>query len=594
MRIFRWDYIATRLIVLMALYLCSEYGVALAVRMALIYGGQSVVGAKVEVDRVDASLLRTRLAIGRVQVADPKSPMQNLVEADSIELDFESAALLRRSATADRGAIHGLRFGTPRTTSGELERVIEELDEASKEPSWVTEAAAGYATDWLKDVEGRFVADAKEDLQSVRLAEELAEKWPAEYAALAAEGAAIRDEVQLAREQVKQAKQNPLRNVDLLRDLPARIKGYEKRIKDLNARMAALPQAVRADRERIAAARAHDEALIRERLSMENADAEALTKYLLGERVGEPVVQLVGWLRWARGLAPDKPQRQAVCGRGIDVLFPGCKQLPLVLVRRLELDGVASVAGRTAELSGVVTDFTTEPLLHGQPLKLAIDATGALPMTMRATINRTGDEPVDELIANCPAAPLPQGELGSGKKLGLSIGPSTASFAASLRLVGDRLEGDIQIQQTQVRIASHVQGDLGPVSGATLTSAVDQSLGRLDSLVTRVTLSGTLDDPEWKVWSTLGPAVAEAFDRALRGALQEQADKLTRVAHERLDAELAKLDGKLSEAQQRATAALAEPAEKLKALIAGSAQQALGGGSAAALGERLLGGALKR
>ena len=34
--------------------------------------------------------------------------------------------------------------------------------------------------------------------------------------------------------------------------------------------------------------------------------------------------------------------------------------------------------------------------------------------------------------------------------------------------------------------------------------------------------------------------------------------------------------------------------EKLKALIAGSAQQALGGGSAAALGERLLGGALKR
>ncbi|QDU90539.1 hypothetical protein Pla175_39450 [Pirellulimonas nuda] len=577
-KLLRWDYIAVRLILLFVLLYVSEVGLAIALKWGAVTAGQAATGARVDVDKVKASLLGARVAIGHVQIADPRSPMKNLVEADSIELDFDGRALLHGSATADLGVIRGLRFGTDRVTSGELEKSDGADDQSGPAaPSWMADAASQRAAAWMDDLEGRFAEDVTAQFESVRLAEELAAKWPAEYASLAAEARQIQGEVKLLEQQAKDARQNPLRNVEFIRDLPSRITGYQQKLKSLRGRMTALPESVRADRQRVAQARQHDEALLREKLKVNNANAQQLTDYLLGEQIGQPLAQMVGWLKWARALAPSKPEQATTTAkRGQDVRFAGCQVLPNLLVRRLELEGVVRVAGRSADLRGVVTDFTTQPRVLGQPMRIAIDTTGALPIVLRGTIDRTGDSPLDELVAECATVALPKADLGAGRRLRLDVAPSTAAVSVSVRLEGDALDGDIQINQQQVRISSRVDGDFGPVSGRVLTGAVDQSLGRLDKLVTRVTLTGTLDEPKWEVWSTLGPAVAEAVDRAVAGVVQQQTDRLAGEAQKQVDAQLQKLDSQLAAARDKATAAIDEPVKKLEQLVAETTQKALG------------------
>ncbi len=575
-RLLRWDYIAVRLIVVFIVLCISEVGLALALKWGAVSAGQAATGAKVEIDKLKASLLGARVSIGHVQFADPRNPMQNLVEADSIELDFDGNALLHRSAVADLGVIRGLRFNTQRVASGELEKVEAEEKEPAV-PSWIADVASQRATAWLDDLEGRFLTDVNDTFESVRLAEELADKWPAEYASLAAEARRIQDEVKQLERQAKEAKQNPLRNVEFLTNLPERLRGYQKQLSSLRTRMTALPGSVQADRERVAQARKHDEALLREKLQVSGANAEQLTAYLLGEQVAEPLTQMVGWLKWARQLAPAKPKQMKVAAaRGVDVHFAGCQILPNLLVRRLELEGVARIAGRSAELRGVVSDFTTQPRMHATPMRVAIDTTGALPIVLRGTIDRTGDVALDELVADCSSVALPQASLGAGKKLRLDVSPSTATVLVSLRLEGDVLDGEIQVNQQQVQIASRVDGNIGPVSGAVLADAVDQSLGKLDRLATRVTLSGTLDEPKWRVWSTLGPAMAEAVDRAVAGVVKQQTDRLASEAQKRVDAQLARLDLQLAAARDKATAAIDEPVQELEKLIAETSQKALG------------------
>src|SRR5690606_14582056 len=105
MRWLRLSYVVPRIAVLVVLYLLAEFGSGYAVRWGLTSGVSALVGAKVEIDHAKASLLETQLLLTDLQIANPKSPMKNLLEAERIELDFSTTQLLRKKLVAEYGIV---------------------------------------------------------------------------------------------------------------------------------------------------------------------------------------------------------------------------------------------------------------------------------------------------------------------------------------------------------------------------------------------------------------------------------------------------------------------------------------------------------
>jgi len=584
-RFFRWGYIVPRLILLLLLLGLSEYGVAWLVKHSLRAGGESAVGARVDIGQVKASLLKTSVELRNLQVANPESPMTNLVEADALLLDFDSDSLLRKQAVVTHGAVRGLRFGASRVASGELDEPLGEPEDESM-PAWLSEAASDKAKAWLSDLGERFTSDLEDQFQSVRVAQQMRDKWPGKYEELAAAAGLVKSEAKTLKEQVAQARKNPLRNAQFLQSVPQRVVALENQLKQLTSQLKALPSLIEADRQAVKAARTHDEKLVRETLRVEAIDSASLTAYLLGEEISGPMGELIGWLRWARKMAPTKVEKpDAERHRGVDVLFAGLRPRPELLIRQLDLSGTARINGRPVELAGTLSDFTTEPEIHGQPVRLNLTTTGAMPIKLKATIDRTGPSARDELLADCQGIVIPKLRLGGGKWFGLSVEKSRASLSVSLLLDGEKLSGDVQLIQQQVRVTPDVQQKRASAAATVLHEALAAKLNRLPSIATRIDLSGTLDKPQWQVWSNLGPAVAQAVESAVEQTVEGQTERLLAASQAEVDAQLAKLDGELADAAARLQPLLDGPAGTLKQVVS----ELSGGSSFQQLGSRLKG-----
>ncbi|MEN1681259.1 MAG: TIGR03545 family protein, partial [Planctomycetota bacterium] len=539
-RFLRWGYLAPRLIALAALVCLSEIGAGPIAGWLITTAGESTIGAAVDIESSEASLLGGRLSLGDVQVANPDDPTRNLFEADAVLVDFDTKALLHKRAEVTRGVVRGLRIGAGRVVSGELEEPAER--EPGPAAKWITDTAAGRAEDWLSGVGDRVTEDLTGELVTPGLAKQLREEWPAKYQQIADDAAKLKANYQALKTEAKSASKNPLRHATFLRELPQRLADIEKQLRDLHAEFDALPDKLAEDRERIAAARVHDQQTLRGKLSVAELDAEALTAYLLGEQFAGPMDELIGWLRWARSMAPTKVDtpEAAERSRGVDVLFAGVPLRPDVLINVLELTGETRLGGRPVALSGRITDVTSHPARHGKPMLLELAADGAAPLRLRATIDRTTGAARDELVATLNGFALPGMELGKGKKFGLDVSPSTASINVSLILNGDELSGDVQMVQQE--FSATPTGDSNSVLAGAAREALAANLRRLPKIASRIDLGGTLDKPELRLWSNLGPAVASAMESAAQKALEQQADRLLAKSQQAVDAELAKLD----------------------------------------------------
>lgn len=378
MKFLRFGYIVPRLVLLALVFLATEVGSGYAIRWAMVVSGEAAVGARVEVESVKSSLLETRLAIRNVAVANPRKPMTNLLEADRIEIDFDSNALLRKKLIAEYAVVSGLEFSTQREASGALPGA-EPADGGSAAPSWIAPVASKYAEAWVADLESRFDADLRQQLESVRLAEELAQKWPGKYKSLEAKAKLLKAEAKQLEQDVRVAKQNPLRNAEFITQVPDRVTKLRRSLRELQTEITALPDQLKADRERITLARKNDEQMLREKLELGEIDAKSLSNYLLGEKLTGPLNETVGWIRWARKIVPARGEKVVVAPkhRGEDIFFPGSERLPDVLIRAVRLDGSARISGQPVQIVGVVRDWTNQPQWHTKPTTLELTTKGS-------------------------------------------------------------------------------------------------------------------------------------------------------------------------------------------------------------------------
>lgn len=562
----QWQYLLPRLALLVVIYLAAEYGLAIAVRTAVTARAVTVLGSRVELADARAHLLDGQVVLGDLRVNDPRQPQHAPLAADRCELDIEPGALWAKRIVVRQGRLEGLRFQPP------TERVAAV---ASPRVTWSHDHTAEHARQWLLSLDAQFERDLLHELRTVQMAEELLARWPGKHAALDERVRELTARIQELQAAVEAAQANPLRHVEFLATLTDAIAGLEAELDQLAATSGELPEVVDADRRAIAAARRHDDQFIRDQLHTEPIDPRALSAYLLQRQVEAPVAELIAWLRHTRGLSPccepepsstfapltqkgdcpprtPRAQSPLTPRRGETIHFPGCPPLPDLLIRSLDLRGSGRIGGQPFALHGTLTDASSQPSRHDQPIRLRLKATGSLTLDLQATIDRTGPVPKDTLLVDCRDLLLPAQSLGQSDQLRLSIEPTVASLSLSITLEGDRLAGDIQLVERDVRLTPSASDNLGRVQ---LTAAVSESLRDLRSVAVRVSLGGTLDEPTAMLWSNLGPAVAEALDRALPRATDFRTRELLARSQQQIDAQFAAVEQQVAE-QQSALAPL--------------------------------------
>jgi hypothetical protein len=175
---------------------------------------------------------------------------------------------------------------------------------------------------------------------------------------------------------------------------------------------------------------------------------------------------------------------------------------------------------------------------------------------------------------------LPAQKLGDADKLAVAVSPSTGSLTISLTIDGEQLAGHVALVQDHVKITSSAGAELARWQ---LDTALQQSLGRLNSLSTEVDLSGTLDAPQWELSSNLGPAVTDAVNLALEHAVRAKSQELVAQSQQIVDKQLASLDRLVKEKSAPLLAEIKGPTDELAQL----ADKATGGLSLDKLGRQL-------
>ena len=88
------------------------------VESGLEAAGESIVGARVEIDNLKVTLSPIALQWGRMQVADPHDPWRNLFETRGVRFAMDAGQLLRGKFIIETMEVNELILGTKRTTDG--------------------------------------------------------------------------------------------------------------------------------------------------------------------------------------------------------------------------------------------------------------------------------------------------------------------------------------------------------------------------------------------------------------------------------------------------------------------------------------------
>jgi hypothetical protein len=201
---------------------------------------------------------------------------------------------------------------------------------------------------------------------------------------------------------------------------------------------------------------------------------------------------------------------------------------------------------------------------------LEIESSGGLPLKVVASVDRTSQTSRDHVMIDCPEFPLPSMELGRRGPLGVSVSPTMARVNVSLTIVGDQLAGEVQFVQHGVILTPHIRNQR---LRDEIEAPLADSLASIHQVATRISISGTLDRPRIKLWSNLGPAVAESTQQALRTIVHRRSGEVVADARAKVDAQIGRVEAHLASFQQQMAAELNAPSETIAQLL----QQQVGG-----------------
>lgn len=560
----RWKAVAPTLTLLLAGSLLTVFLLDPFVKWAIVKAGESVFGARVGVRSAAVSLRRSSLRIRGMTVADKSEPMSNLFEFDEAAFDFRSLPLLEKKVIIDEASLTGLKFGTPRRTSGALPRV-------EKRPG-----AVGKAVDRLWN-----------QVETVSLEKfEGVQKYADPKTAIHPDRLATHQAANQAKETLQKAPDDIQKEINQL-NAPQRAEDFKKRVQSLSRsggdpsailqkvkevqalqsdlqafkkEAAGVQQAV-TDRiqsaqsllEEVKKAREEDWKNLRAALSLPTLDKASLARALFGPAVVRWTERILGWVHTAREYMPPKPRKPAPPprGRGRTIEFPRQNALPRFLLVKASLSGEVG-AEQPFGFSGRIEGITTNPKLYGKPAFAKVEGSrGDRSFRAEALLNHARETPYDSFSVAYDGFPLKNLSFGQADSFGFGLRQGVGRARGVVIVQGDELRGSADLEGSGLALEPRIDFKSDAAIARRAAGHVAASLAAVKSLNAGVGLSGTLASPDFSVHSNIGAVAAEALKKAMGAEIAEQ-EKALRAELDRLTrGKIQELQGMIEELRQK-------------------------------------------
>jgi len=534
MKIFRWRAIGPLLLFFAGLGVLWWLFADRIARRTAEDVGTTVLGARVDIDRLHIDLARGAVEVRGLTVASPFEPFKNLLQADELVANVAIEPLLEKKVVIDRLAANGLRFGTTRTTSG----LVAPDDQAAATRNVGAQVQAfgeRFHIPALALAGGALEVGGLDvnRLETVGAARALAgradssrQAWLTQLTTL--DPRATVDSTMRLVERLKTARPTDLalindarRQLDAVTRLQQGVTGLERSVR---AGADSLGASVRA----LDAARQRDYAFARSLVQLPSFDAPNLAAALFGSAAIQRFQRALYWAQLGRqylppGLRPrETPGPRRARRAGTDVQFPRERAWPGFLLREGELSfTLAPESEAPQQFAGRLEGLTSAPAIYGRPTTF----TAAGPaVRVGAMVDHVGAEARDTAAAEIGGVALPA-VLIPGLPLRLEAGRGTVGL--SFALEGDRVRGAWRVRAPAVAWAR----DSTAPRGSDVQQLVERVLSGIGDIDLEARLGGSLAAPALAVRSNLDDVLAAR----LRAVLGEEVAVVERALRARVD-----------------------------------------------------------
>ncbi len=555
------------------------------VKTAIERGGTAVVGAKVELDDADVSLMPLGLTLTRLQVTNPDEPMTNAVEIARIAGTMDALNVFRRKVIVEELAVDGMRFNTPRKTSG----AIAARPKTEEAPS---KAGEMFALPSLQVNDPKAILDKElAQLESLKLVESIRTDIQSEQDAWKKRIAELPDKAKFEEykkrfESLKSAGKGGIGGI--LGGVSEAQKLQEDIQRDLNKITGAkkeLEQAVASLKNRItdvAKAPLRDVKRLMEKYSLSGAGVANLTRAVFAGPLGDHVDTAFRWHRRLEPFLTRPTEKKAavevvkpVRGKGVDVRFKERAPLPDLLVRTARV----SLEIPAGAIKGQVKNITPDQPILGAPMTFAFAGEklqGLDSIKLDGAINRVNpDSPKDTADLRVAGYRLDNLGLG-GEAAPVSLKQGLADLDLKALLSGPKVDAKLgsRVRQVQMVVGDKVAS--GPVGEAIAGALADIKAFSLDA-----TIAGTQEQYDLQLASDIDQVLKKALGKQVQAQAAKLEGQLRTAIQEKVNAQLGELKGNLGGFD----ALLQELATR-----ANLGQEALHAGAAGAIGGKSGGG----
>ena len=547
MRVFRWKAIIPLVLVLGLVSAGWYLLLDSAVRRGIEVVATDLVGAKVDLAAADVRLGDGSVVLRGLQVTNPDAPMTNLFQVDEIIADINLGPLLQKKIFIDTVAVRGLRFDTPRETSGAIEHPDPETGALRRRvASWAEGVPVpDFSLDGLTGAVN-VAAIQPENLRTPNLAlgvrrtaDSVRQAWTAQLEALNPEpviDSALALVQRLQGETLQSlGLQGAARAVSSMRTALEAVSTMQTGVQQLGESIGTGMRPLEEGVAGLAAARAEDLASARDLLQIPSLDAPDISPALFGEVALARIQPVLYWAqmldRYLRpGLDPRQragPARARLSGSSVE--FPMEHGLAGLTVAFAEIEMQLAGDGAAAGNYRVeIVDYSSAPSIHGRPVRIAASRTdagsGPDAVELVAVLNHVRREIRDSLSLRIAGVGLPSVTLpGIGSRMDLGQGVNELVLART----GDSIAG------RWLWNASQVSWDRGSIGSGRVNDVLWRTLSALRTVDVEVRISGHIAGPRLTVRSNLASEISRSLRRELASEVAA-AEQRVRAEVERL------------------------------------------------------------
>lgn len=487
--------------------------------------GTRLVGAKVDLEAADLSLIPAGLTLTGLQVASPEEPMTNAVEIARAAMSLDGSYLLRRKVIVEELTAEGIRLGTPRETSGAVEgrESAGEDDESGGGPG-VTFTMPSFE---IPDVNQIL---ANEELETLQLINELKadvegaeETWREQLNTLP--GKETFDQYRARIEKLQGATKGGMAGAlggigevqsikeDLERDIAALKDAkttFQEKLGSLKGRIDRVKQAPQADLRRL-----------QEKYSLSPQGLANLSETLLGQVIGDWARKGAAWYdrlkpvleraRQAGGASGGPEVVKPLRAGGVDVRFKETNPIPDFLIRR----AAVSLQLDVGDVSGTIENVTPDQPVLGEPLTFSFsgDKLKALrSVSLRGIMNHVDPaRPSDRVNLQAVGYRIENLQVSKDAAWPVTVTSGVADLKVRAGIQGEGVSASIRSDLSSLKIGAGKQEESNR-----LTKALSSAISGIRSLDVQAEVVGTLPDYKVRIRSGLDKVLQQAAGRLVR------------------------------------------------------------------------------